>query len=718
MPINTMSVKIRLLSMAILLLPLYGISHAKNISTSDFGVVGLIDMPTARMREDGAFSATLSRQDSLDVYNLSYQALPWLEATFRYSIFDPRRSFNESSFNLRDRSYEVKIRLLEESDYLPEFSAGLRDILGTGVFGAEYLVASKSWQNFDATIGLGWGRLAGNDVVENPLTSLSSSFETRNADVGLGGEFSINNYFSGPNLGVFGGLEYVIPAIKSKVQIEYNSDNYEREVARGILDRDSRFSYGIVWEPMKDLELGLSWQHGSEIGLRLSASTFTKKGLPARTYHKPWKDVLSKNKWAEREASKPQSEKVIREDLSGTVENLRWYEQVNNRVRNKGLLLNVARVDNGHLSLEYYNKNYQYQIEAVEQLLAILNEELPKSITSATLINVENNMRAFAVQVALLEPKQFSERNYSHQQLTVVTPIPIASPQEATKFKLPNVQIAGNFGVRYSLFDPIAPLKTQLNFSLGAKLQLPDGWTVRSEYIFDIVNDFDRSNRPSNSVLPRVRSDVNRYLEEGESGLNILYLEKYGQLAPNFYYRGYAGVLEEMFSGIGAEFLYRPNQSRWAFGGNINAVKQRAFDKGFGTRDYEVVTGHFSVYWATPYDHYDVAVHMGRYLAKDWGATFELTRTFSNGWQVGLFATLTDVPFDEFGEGSFDKGFTFKVPLNLFSSGGRTSTGTTIRPIQRDGGARLDGTTIIWNKLRSTHYDRIQEGVNKRNKQR
>ena len=61
--------------------------------------------------------------------------------------------------------------------------------------------------------------------------------------------------------------------------------------------------------------------------------------------------------------------------------------------------------------------------------------------------------------------------------------------------------------------------------------------------------------------------------------------------------------------------------------------------------------------------------HAGRYLAKDLGATFEARRTFRNGWQVGVWATLTDVPFDEFGEGSFDKGFYFQVPLDgLFGS--------------------------------------------------
>ena len=45
--------------------------------------------------------------------------------------------------------------------------------------------------------------------------------------------------------------------------------------------------------------------------------------------------------------------------------------------------------------------------------------------------------------------------------------------------------------------------------------------------------------------------------------------------------------------------------------------------------------------------------------AGDYGATFSLSRTFNNGWDL-LFATLTDVRFYLW-EGSFDKGITLKV---------------------------------------------------------
>jgi hypothetical protein len=135
-------------------------------------------------------------------------------------------------------------------------------------------------------------------------------------------------------------------------------------------------------------------------------------------------------------------------------------------------------------------------------------------------------------------------------------------------------------------------------------------------------------------------------------------------------------------------------------------AKQRDFDRRFDLLDYSTVTGHISAYWATPFYNYDLAVHAGRYLAKDVGATLEVRRTFRNGWQVGLWATLTDVPFDVFGEGSFDKGMYFQVPLDgLFGGSSRNAFSTRVRPIQRDGGQRLENFSgdIFWDMRKARH---------------
>lgn len=115
----------------------------------------------------------------------------------------------------------------------------------------------------------------------------------------------------------------------------------------------------------------------------------------------------------------------------------------------------------------------------------------------------------------------------------------------------------------------------------------------------------------------------------------------------------------------------------------------------FGFRDHDVFTGHASAYFDLAGDYF-AQVDVGRYLARDWGATFTLNREFNNGFKIGGFFTLTDVPFDDFSEGSFDKGIRIEIPLSwLTGKPSRATTGQTIRPVLRDGGARL----MVRNRL-------------------
>ena len=66
-------------------------------------------------------------------------------------------------------------------------TVGFRDFLGTGVYSGEYLVATKTVQDFKFSAGLGWGRLAGIGATENPFCSISDSMCDRDDDFGEGG---------------------------------------------------------------------------------------------------------------------------------------------------------------------------------------------------------------------------------------------------------------------------------------------------------------------------------------------------------------------------------------------------------------------------------------------------------------------------------------------------------------------------------------------------
>ena len=154
--------------------------------------------------------------------------------------------------------------------------------------------------------------------------------------------------------------------------------------------------------------------------------------------------------------------------------------------------------------------------------------------------------------------------------------------------------------------------------------------------------------------------------------------------------------------GLGASKLALPS-----VGGTINKVIKRDFSRNLRLLDYKTTTGFLSLYYASPLYNYDFALHIGKYLAKDKGATFEIRRTFDNGFSVGAFATFTNVSASDFGEGSFDKGLYFKIPFNTFTQyDNKGSYSTIIRSLQRDGGQKLDDYTgRLWFDLRGVRYD-------------
>jgi hypothetical protein len=149
-----------------------GAAYAQEAYTqSDFGGVGLLQTPSARMAQEGEFSFVLSRATPYTNYNVSLQPLPWLEAAFRYTnvsnrLYGPRALSGSQTY--KDKSIDAKARLWEESRWIPTVSIGARDIGGTGLFSSEYVVANKRAGPFDFSLGLGWGYIGARGDIANP----------------------------------------------------------------------------------------------------------------------------------------------------------------------------------------------------------------------------------------------------------------------------------------------------------------------------------------------------------------------------------------------------------------------------------------------------------------------------------------------------------------------------------------------------------------------
>ena len=164
-----------------------------------------------------------------------------------------------------------------------------------------------------------------------------------------------------------------------------------------------------------------------------------------------------------------------------------------------------------------------------------------------------------------------------------------------------------------------------------------------------------------------------------------------------------------MYAGVGAEVMYRPLDSRWAFGIDANFVQQRDFENEFGLLDYKAFTGFASVYWQ-PEVLPDARIRLsaGQFLARDKGVNIEFAKRFDSGIVVGAFASFTNVSAEEYGEGSFTKGFFISVPFDLFVLKPATGRGTfPWIPIARDGGQMLNRPVnlISTTEKRSPFFD-------------
>ena len=154
--------------------------------------------------------------------------------------------------------------------------------------------------------------------------------------------------------------------------------------------------------------------------------------------------------------------------------------------------------------------------------------------------------------------------------------------------------------------------------------------------------------------------------------------------------------------------MWRPEGQRWAVGGDLYGVQQRNFDRLFGLQSYRVFTGHIALYYASPWYGLNFVVRAGQYLAGDRGVTFEMSRRFSTGVEIGAFFTKTNVSAEQFGEGSYDKGIVIRIPIGWgLPIDTQTEFETVLRPVQRDGGQRINGDAILYEETRRSSTDEM-----------
>lgn len=292
-----------------------------------------------------------------------------------------------------------------------------------------------------------------------------------------------------------------------------------------------------------------------------------------------------------------------------------------------------------------------------------------------------------------------------------ISPPPLQNPVLAEADQTSYPKFSWNIfpQLRQELFDPENPFALQLTAGADASLQLRPGLSVNGTVETSLFDNFNTA-RQSNSTLPHVRSDFLKYFAQGKTGIGELDTEYRFRLTPAVFAIAKAGYLESMFAGAGGEVLWRPEGQRWALGIDAYEVWQRGFDRLLDLADYRTFTGHVSLYYASPWHDLNFMLMAGQYLAGDRGLTFQVTRRFSTGIEIGAFFTKTNVSSAQFGEGSFDKGIIIRIPLGwALPIETQGQWGIDIRPVQRDGGQRLVNDVSLYNETLRTSVSELSK---------
>ena len=607
---------------------------------NNYGIVGLIHTPTARIYDEGVHGITVYDGTPNQTVTLSSNPYDWFEASFFYTnvqdrpyCYDFSTPFCNQDF--KDKGFNVKVRVKEEGK-LPAIAIGLNDFAGTGIYSSEYIVGSYGINKTDFHFGLGFGLLDGSDLsFKNPLGYISDKFNERPGQLqDKGGSFQPSRYFSGETVSPFFGVSHVL---RDKLILKLEHDSSVRPGLVPFRKPKSEFSFGFDYLINNNFSIGISFERGDYATFK-----FVYKNDPVKTYQKS---------------------EYARGDLR---EGDNKYTQLINNLEENGIGVKKLTRSANSIGLQLTQVIHP-NLQVVEDIIAQsardagITEDIKKDIEIANLLAVSEIDDAYERSAQTIYERQ-SKRKFSSSTRLQFRPF-LASREEFFKGAL-MLENDSEFIIRKNLF-----FNTNLKYSLA--------------------DNFDDLYIPPVDTFPaQVRSDVKEYLNKiKDGGILIGRAQLDYHLTPmeNHHIMMSAGIFEDMFSGAGMEYLYfRPN-TNYSFGVDVFKVYKRDYSWGFGLLDYEntLATANFYYrnYGTIPFD---MRVSAGEYLAGDVGFTLEFSRSFYNGVQFGAFATFTDVTTEQFGEGSFDKGIFFNIPIygNLINY--------TWRPLTKDPGAVLN----------------------------
>lgn len=638
---------------------------------------GYFTMPSARMGDEGEIGFGYSYVPPYRTWNLRFQLINCLELSGNYRIFkgvdDPiLGQFGFGDFSDKGANLKFSLFSPEASRYkLPGIAIGVDDVIGTKGFNSQYIVFTQVILNYNLEISLGYGkhRIRGlfGGMAWHPFRCYPSDY--------------------------LRGLSFAV---------EYDATPYkDKEIERHPKGnvKKSPWNFGLKYRLWDTFDLSLAYIRGDAVAFSVSGyyNFGTTKGfLPKIDDALPYRAPLNLQ-----EVGCLRPEDVMLQDYVYAF-------------REQGFeILKVWITEcfgRKSLRFEVINATYRQERFVRERLNALLASITPIDIDRVIVVisNWEAPIQEYHYEMDYVN--EFREKLIGKYELNVLTPLcevtcpnPFQSKLIYQKEKeLWNLEVLPKTNFLFG--SAKGKFKYAAGLSLNVNGFLPDdtGYYLSfGYYIFSNLYDINDMDRLNPSQLINVRTDSINYLKQKSVTVDQAYLQRTWNMGCGWYSRISVGLFESAYGGSAGELLYYPVHSDWAIGAEAAIVKKRTYDGwGFTSRirkldgfkpTYRTFIGSqyfLNLYYDWRCTGLNFKISIGQFLAKDFGARYQVSRYFQSGVRLGFWYTHTSAYDVINGQRYFDKGIFFSMPLDLFyTKSSRSRWGYGMAAWLRDVGA-------------------------------
>ncbi len=641
---------------------------------------GLINMPDARFNPDGTLRFGMAYARPYFDVSANATLLPWLETNLAVTRITgvPGFAVDTNGFgagygSYKDKNAGLKIRLMAEDLWWPSVAVGAQDPFGTSLFPKRYAAATKTLG--DAQVTLGYGSQLIN--------------------------------------GAFGGVRYS-PAWLGNWSLvsEYDASDYRNFPFAGETNVSGR-TRGLS----AAIEYRLGWMTAAVSNQRGVAGASATVSIP-----------LDRQEWIPKNAEpEPYAKRIPRPTLA------QWGEDPSYRKRMVQALfrqdfkdVRIRLEPNARLDLTLTNSRISQMSRAVGRAARTALLLAPLETTEIRVTYTTNGLPVATYEFTdLRKLNRYFNGLLMRKELAESVAIRYADPSSYPEMEKADLLAAleeptqakvlygdeGNFvsyksqGAGLDVFQIRPTMSAYINgpevfqYSLGVLTtydrELYERLFLNSGVNLILYENITEALGVNNSTLPHVRSDFGEYAKGPPLRLDHLFLNRVYQPSERTYARLTGGWLEQMYGGVGAQWLYVERGAPWAFDVSVDAVKQRDFDGWFGFQDYRTVTALAALHYKLPYQS-TFTTRAGRFLARDFGVRFEISRRFRIGIELGAWYTVTNaVDTGVDGSNYRDKGVFVSIPFEVFLlKDTRVTTGFSLAPWTRDVGQMVNSPDL------------------------